>query len=593
MQRLNELIADNAGSLEQVQELLRDELRGQAIQRLSSASKSGSLVRFRGMVQDNGFSPQIYMTELNLIHSETGEKKSVSCHYSDKVALLNEPNSKWTIDEAANDFMFGKYGQKTPFCCVSVPGETSWAITAQSQGEDLLIERFAAMHVQGSNAKNVHIQRKTVRPEETLVIIKVYGSEPRDLQLCSINDFVGILELPEAPEEDTVEDSEIDPMSTAHMIQDEMEPFNSLPILHVVYYDSVSPLLHPLQHLEVDAKVVRGITIDYLLPFVMGDVLAAEYLLVHMVSKIRSRHDVVHTGNLPLNLHNIPTSVVSKAIINAIESLLPRVRSIPMTIEYLNKKRIAPGVFVSREAWKEIHTRPASVGGGPANAATERELAVHGLLSGELQVPDRTYVVIDEAGMDSGILKEQGVMNVRHLNDVITFAELPFAVGSGCDSPDHSSGKLVVDLSVLVLSQAKCMFDIQCVVPVQQAADYVVASVEESPQYTTVDNLNAMRAYLGAISRNEDYNISEEMNEALTSFFLTERKKTSQNGQPLYTQEAFMLRMEIARAWTLLSGEKTLSMEAWNKSGEMEAERLRRRELITAAKQSADGVVGR
>ncbi|KAJ3017529.1 UNVERIFIED_CONTAM: hypothetical protein HDU68_011604 [Siphonaria sp. JEL0065] len=587
LEQINHLVAVNGGDIEKAQELFIADVqaRNQEIPVFNASSKSGSLVRFRGMLQDNGFSPQIYMAQLNLVHSETGERKTVSCHFTDRVADLLQ-SDKWEIDEGANDFMLGKYAQKTPFYCVSTPGQTSWVDLSGNVGT-FLEDNLKSLHINES-ARNVHAERKVCRSTEKAVIVKVYGKEPVDLQLGSLNEFIAILELPDVVEETKLDEDTMESTSNAYLIQDELAAFNTLPILHVVYYESVSPLIHPLQTQSVDAKSARDITLNFLLPYVMGDTLAAEYLLVHMVSKIRARHEVIQTGNIPLNLCNIQNTASSSAIIHAIESLLPRVRDIPLSIEYLNKKRIAPGVFVSRESWKEMHTGPPPAHGAPAAPPTEQELAVHGLVTGELQVPDRTYVVIDEVGMDSGILKEQGVINVHHLNDVITSAELPFAIGNGCDSPDHSAGKLAVDFSILVLSQAKCMFDIQCVVPVEPSPSHTLPSVECNAT-PSLDTLNTMRAYIGSVTRNEEYNISEEMNETLTSFFLSKRKETSQNGQPLYTQELFMLRMEIARALTVLDGKQELALEAWNKSGEMEAERLKRRAIAVATAASSSG----
>ncbi|KAJ3076788.1 hypothetical protein HDU98_000088 [Podochytrium sp. JEL0797] len=580
---LSQLIAANGGKLDQAQEQFQAavsaaETGTQAIPPLSASSPSGSLVRFRAMVQDNGFSPQIYMADLNIVNVETGEKKTVSCHFGDRVPLVAEPNSKWIVDESANDFMFGKYGQKTPLFCVALPAETTWAAKSNSQAE--LEQEFAAMNVdEAKQSQNIHVARKVCHPTERPAIVKIYGNEPTELQLGAIVDFVGILELPEtAVDEMETAEAPVDTTNNAYLIHDEMEPFEKIPIIHAVFYEPVSPLAHPLQYVSGRDVSAREMTLQYLLPSVLGDTLAAEYLLVHMVTKMRMRTESIQTGNVPMNLSNLPTPAAATTLQHTLESLLPRVRTIPLTVEYLNTKRMAPGVFVSREAWKEMHGRPAETEGG-AVVVNEKELAVYGLVSGELMVPDRTCVVVDEVGMDSGVLKEQGVINVRQLNDLITFAELPFAVGGGNDSPDFSAGKLLVDFGVLVLSQAKCMFDIKCVVPVQPAPEHAVPSVENAARVSEED-MNTMRAYLGAVLRCDAYTVSEEMNETLTAFFMTQRKQSQAKGEKLYTQDAFMLRMEIARALTLLAGGDELTMEAWNKSGEMEAERLARVERV-------------
>ncbi|KAJ3130840.1 hypothetical protein HK100_007368 [Physocladia obscura] len=558
-----------------------------------------SLVRFRAMVQDNGFSPQIYISSVSLVNSLTKQKKTVWTHFCDTLPTETfNVESEWQIDDSVARNV--KYAQKVPLCCIGLPAETSWAKAAwenHSPNVSDVADSFERMQVQVSGNKmiysififklhnnymlevdkqyNRHIQRKqTLESTEQLAIVKIYGDDPEDLQLGVMAEFVGFLETSNDVSSEEKEDD------FDSLMNSEIDAFKALPTLHCIFYTLISPSAHPLlansEVKSIDHKALHKLVLDHLQPYVLGDQVAAEYLLIHLVSKIRARHEALQTGYLPLNLTNITSPAISTALVECLKSLLPRVRNIPLSIDYLNKKRMAPGVFVSSEGWKDV------VGENTSNHAAA---AVIGLVGGELQIPDRTCVVIDEVGMDGGVLKEQGVVNVRHINDLVSLAELPYAIGSGIDVAGHSAGKLFVDLTVLVLSQAKCMFDVQCIlrlVPVN------VVSTAAANAHATEDLLNLMRAYIASVANNVNYEVPEEMSQVLTKYFMDTRKETAKNGGSLYTQEQFLLRMEIARALTLLDGEQELSIDAWHKSGDLENERNFR-----AAKGSSSGNVGR
>ncbi|TPX78413.1 hypothetical protein CcCBS67573_g00321 [Chytriomyces confervae] len=592
LERLHELIATSGGDISAAQTTFKDQLlasrRLNDIPSLSASSTPGTLVRFRAMVQDNGFSPQIYMSHLNLVNEESGEKMRISCHFSDEISPLKPADSKWSVNESENDFMFGSYSQKWPMCCVAVPGQTAWAralVDNVPESENVAME-LGGVSLTGQT--NVHVGRKySTDPYSKPVMVKFYGEEPNDLQLSTVADFIGILELGEPLP--TATDAMENDVQMQSFLNDELDPFRGLPVLHCVFHSRVSPLEHPFggnQELsaDVDAKILRENALEFLKPFVLDDRLAAEYLLVHLVSKIRARHESFQTGNFPLNLYNFPTPASSKSVFDAVSLLLPLARRIPLSIHYLNTNRMAPGVFVSRESWKEMNTVKDK-------ETRDSDLVVHGLVSGELQLADRTYVVVDEVGMDAGVLKEQGVINVRQMSDILKFAELPFAVGSGADSPDHTVSKIPVDLSFLVLSQGKCMFDVDCMMPIMPNGMGAPSSVVNNDE---LRDMNPLRLFLLGVTKTEEYSISEEMNTVLTNHFTEARKKTADAGQPLYSQESFMLRMEIARNWSLLSGESSLSMDAWKKSGEMEAERIERCERFASLKrQNSDGGIDR
>ena len=59
---------------------------------------------------------------------------------------------------------------------------------------------------------------------------------------------------------------------------------------------------HPFPPLQEVAKVEL---LTILTTYMLGDKLAAEYLLLHLISKVYLRKDVLVVGKLSLNLHNM------------------------------------------------------------------------------------------------------------------------------------------------------------------------------------------------------------------------------------------------------------------------------------------------
>ncbi|KAJ3200502.1 hypothetical protein HDU82_008866 [Entophlyctis luteolus] len=423
----------------------------------------------------------------------------------------------------------------------------------------------------GITEENVHVQRKRcVNPSKLIVMVKVYGQEPADLLLGTMAEFVGFLDTDACSQDSN--DGGID-----EMLPRELAAFDGLPVLHCVLYSIIDPLAHPLLQdavlmRSVQRKSAHQMVIDYLQPCVRNDRLAAQFLLVHMVSKIRVRYSATPIGAMPLNLANM-TPTAAANLTESMCKLLQRVCVVPLALSELDSQRMAPGVFVSSAVWRA------------GNSGKDTEVC--GLVGGVLQLPGRSWVVFDMCRLETGNLGEQGVVNVRHISDLISFGELPYALGEGSDSPTHSPGKIPVDIGVLVVSTTKSLFDINCVVCVNSLEENATTRANSSEQ-----QLNIMRAYLGSVISETQYDIPDEMNEVLTQNFVEKRKSTSTKGCG-YTQEAFLQRMEIARLLCALEGEPVLTSKLWAQSGEMEEMRELRAENRLKQSGADGGVVGR
>lgn len=162
-----------------------------------------------------------------------------------------------------------------------------------------------------------------------------------------------------------------------------------------------------------------------------GDALAAEYLLLHLLSSVTMRQDTLSVvGKLALNLQGFPeplssagtaaaptsasaagasvedaaaaekertsplalgSSLAARRLHSLLGQLTPRTALLPLTISKLNNRRFAP----------------------KKDADTDR------ILAGVLQLGAGTHVTVDATVLQTGKLKEQGVLNLRELQGVI------------------------------------------------------------------------------------------------------------------------------------------------------------------------------
>ncbi|KAF4701594.1 hypothetical protein FOZ63_021943, partial [Perkinsus olseni] len=153
---------------------------------------------------------------------------------------------------------------------------------------------------------------------------------------------------------------------------------------------------------ELVTERVRGELIDHLSKCLCGDRLAAEYLLLHMVSRHVSglgtglaQDSGLIVGHWPLNISGFSKSVDGgsrgrgvRDVTACVESLLPRVMEMEVSVGKLNSERWIP----------------------TKNYDTDE------LDSGLLQIARRTYLILDETLLDTG---RANVANLRALQLLI------------------------------------------------------------------------------------------------------------------------------------------------------------------------------
>lgn len=183
-------------------------------------------------------------------------------------------------------------------------------------------------------------------------------------------------------------------------------------------------------------------------------------------------------------------------------------------------------------------------------------------MSGILDRPAGTCVIIDELGLKEGTLQEKGLKNLDFINTVISTSRL---------SVECTSGSFVTvesDLNIILLSQGRSLVSVDCVLPYspQESSTPVEASDSE---------LNLYRAFI-AHGNTLDYDVPESFQEFVHNDFAEQRKLQRLDGKPVMTAQDLMDRLELGRLITKSYGMTELTLEYWQIACSLDSERKAR-----------------
>ncbi|TPX71101.1 hypothetical protein SpCBS45565_g01325 [Spizellomyces sp. 'palustris'] len=503
-----------------------------------------------------------YFTEITLRNTTTGEEVKVSTLYCD--TLQDRPGFT-VVDADMMNFSSNNVAEKQPVFCVSVPGETDWAregLRRIGEDKDDVSSDIASLSLNDASTPfDEKLRVKFPIPQEKNAVgamVKTYGEDPQ-FHLNDVLDVVGVLEKADnASEGNQGDDIAVDVATGMEFALPpdgaEQACFSSIPRIHAVFFRNLgrshmNPSVRNLsraKELASDMNIIllRTRLLEHFCSQLFGDRLAAEYLLLHLLSKIHHRAtDGTPIGYFPINICGCPSTSThpdfTSSIAQLVSSLVPRFHRITLTLKHLNE---------------DTHLVPAQGRDGEKDDI--------GVSAGELQLADGTYILVDEMTLEDGVLKERGVLNVAHLGEVIRTAKLPYIIRYG-------EMKRNVDYNFLVLSQGRCMFAIDCIVP-------LVPTTEESVATPIPDDLkNDARIILGLFPE-EDYQVPGDMVELIGRQYAEQRAADFEAGRPVTTNLDLSRRLEVARLVTKSFGRGSLDVECWDHAGMLESERMAR-----------------
>ena len=293
----------------------------------------------------------------------------------------------------------------------------------------------------------------------------------------------------------------------------------------------------------------------------LGDRLAADYLLLHLVSRVYMRKDVLVLGKLGLNLHNMtPHQEWPRRLATLLSLLTPASHYLPLTRAMLDSAPLAP----------------------------RKDYEANRLVAGALQLAPGTRLWLDETVMTDGQLSPTGVRNLTSLGNLITWQKLEY---------DFQFQKMEydTDVGVLVMSEGRSMLpsDVQLMVKpegVEARPDLISKTFAEIGAGLSGELLDRLRQYLTTAMIGE-FNLTDQVMKAVQDDFVSMRQT-----DPSFTEADFHALLVLGRLGelkrhlllkcgpdnhvmypvSLSYGRSTLTPQDWDEAKRMEKDRKAR-----------------
>ncbi|KPJ07487.1 Mini-chromosome maintenance complex-binding protein [Papilio machaon] len=546
----------------------------------------GRLVRFRGMVQDM-HNPEFYFEKFEVYNTATNEVKVKSGKYCDTAHILENEKINYTENL--------KSAQRQAMVVISLPGLSDWAqeiedsrnhltylndqpnttkrlgLTnikfkrsydeAEDDPEDMEVVDNVCGNKELKTSEKVDDGNKVVSREHLLnfplpdvpsksCIVKIYD-ESENLKLNDMIEVIGFLSVdPSLSGEFQQEnnsflepESETDAETITHN-----PPPSLVPRLHAVVVkklDHCNPLLtETFDQAKVlqEASSAREHLLKALTELLLGDELAAEYLICHLIASVYLRQDTLALGQFCLNLSNLPTKKYpnyAKQLYDIIKQFVTKCYYLPLTIDNLNTMALLP----------------------------KKDYDCNRLTSGILQLSKHTHLVLDETKMEQGRLDSTGVGNITALGNMITTQKVEY---------DFKYYKMEFDsdIKVLLLSEGKSLLPSDYHIPLrpeESCLEIFDAIVEAATYYLKEEIMNTIRKYLTNLKLVK-YTVSEDL-KFVEDDFIEMRKADSDNP---FSADDLHRHLVLARLVSLSRGYDTLTKDCWDITRKMESERLER-----------------
>ncbi|XP_023938645.1 mini-chromosome maintenance complex-binding protein [Bicyclus anynana] len=546
----------------------------------------GSLVRFRGMVQDM-HNPEFFFEQFEVFNTVTNEIKNKSGKYTDTAHILENEKINYTENL--------KSAQRQTIVVVSMPGLNEWAQTIEDEQNHLehlhhqpntskrsnlntKLKRShddsdddqSAMDVENEGGANKERRTAEVVKNTTMVvsrehllnfplpdvaskscIVKIYDDSD-NLKINDMIEVVGFLSVDPALSGEF--QAEKDPLlapeceSEAEIITHNPPP-SLVPRLHAVYVKKLehcNPLVKGAPDQEMilkEANTAREHLLKALKELLLGDELAAEYLICHLIACVYLRQDTFTLGQFCLNISNMPTKKYpdyAKQLYDIIKQFVTKSYYLPLTVDNMNTMALLP----------------------------KKDYDCNRLTSGILQLSKHTHLVLDETKMEQGNLDASGVNNISALGNLIKLQKVEY---------DFKYYKMEFDsdINVLVLSEGKSLLPSDYHIPLrpeESSLQIFDAIVEAATYYLKEEIMNTIRTYLTNLKLAK-YSISENLQFVEDDFI--EMRSNSDSDSPVTADDLHRL-LVLARLVSLSRGHDTLSRECWDLTKKMEEERLQR-----------------
>ena len=260
-------------------------------------------------------------------------------------------------------------------------------------------------------------------------------------------------------------------------------PPSLVPRLHVLTYTRTrhnNPLLPLFGPLPAAQPVARVELHTILTACMLGDTLAADFLLLHLISRVYLRRDVLVLGKLSLNLHGLAgAGEWPRRLATVLSLLTPQSHYLPLTRDTLQQTAFQP----------------------------KKDFEANRLVAGQLQLPAGTHLWLDETVMTNGQLDATGLRNLTTLGNLITWQRLEYDF-------QFQTLEYDTDLPCLVMSEGRSLLPSDAAVlvqPKQEATPEQISSTfVEIGKGLCKELLDRVRQFL-TICRLAEYQLTDQV----------------------------------------------------------------------------------
>ncbi|KAL1460844.1 hypothetical protein WDU94_012786 [Cyamophila willieti] len=534
----------------------------------SSELKDGMLVKYRGMIQDM-MNPVFYFDRYEVLDRSTQSKSIHSGRFKESLHCLE--NEEFLMDSRNN-----VNEERRSLYCISIPGLNSWAkpaqakpstsvrsTSSQSESSKRSMEEEAnptskRMHMDvdcemKSDENSTSVQSKVEHdaskvesnlnlpiPDDTAkaCLVTIY----KDLDSYLVNqviEVVGFLCIEPPPLKGDQDEMDLD--------QDHMPPSSLAPRVHataVRCHSQSNPLVR--LDLELSVEEITSVRKDLklvLTQLLMGDDVAADYLICYLLSRVYTRDDVGYAlGKFSLNLFHKDLSSscadYGKMLYEILKLIVTKSHYFEMNVTSLNETTMIP----------------------------KKDYSTNRLQSGLLQLSAGTYLILDETHLQPGQLNHTGCLNVKALSSVVTSQRMSYDF-------QFYDGTFPTDIPVLALSDSKSMLPSDChlkLKPDPSCSAVIQETFAAATQYLKPDLLNRIRVYISWV-QNRNFEIPDNLTEVVQKDFVEMRKQNKKTDvNDLHTM------IVLARLLSLSFGHTELTEDMWKLALSMETERKSR-----------------
>uniref|UniRef100_A0A8D8YNC6 Mini-chromosome maintenance complex-binding protein n=1 Tax=Cacopsylla melanoneura TaxID=428564 RepID=A0A8D8YNC6_9HEMI len=536
----------------------------------SSELKDGMFVKYRGMIQDM-MNPVFYFDKYEVLDRSTQSKSIHSGRFKESLHCLE--NEEFLMDSRNN-----VNDERRSLYCISIPGLNSWAkpalvkpntsakpTSSQSESskrsvEDEVNPSSKRMHTDDVDCEMKTAENSRIRqdgkcenkvehkaidlnlpiPDDTAkaCLVTIY----KDLDSYLVNqiiEVVGFLCIDPPPLKSDQDEMDLD--------QDHLPPSSLAPRVHATTVRCISqsnPLLK--FDLELSAEEITNVRKDLklvLTQLLMGDDVAAEYLICYLLSRVYTRDNVGFAlGKFSLNLFHKDLSSscadYGKMMYEILKLMLTKSHYFELSVKSLNETTMIP----------------------------KKDYSTNRLQSGLLQLSPSTYLILDETHLQPGQLNHTGCLNVKALSSVVSSQRMSYDF-------QFYDGTFPTDIPVLALSDSKSMLPSDChlkLKPDSSCTAVIQETFAAATQYLKPDLLNRIRVYISWI-QNRNFEIPDNLTEIVQKDFVEMRKQNKKtDANDLHTL------IVLARLLSLSFGHTELTEDMWKLALSMEKERKSR-----------------